>query len=310
MVLAACKPRICKKLVSPDWLYNLINGETSEKEPTKDYKIFEVSWGKPLEYDKGHIPGAIHLDTNLFEREPLWNKVPDEELEEVLVRHGITRDTTVILYESETAAAFRVAVIMMYAGVRDVKVLDGGLKAWKAAGFPLEVRPNCPVPVKSFGVKVPAFPEFLVDTQEVKKLLSEENALLVCVRSWAEYIGETSGYAYIKAKGRIKGAVWGHGGSDAYHMEDYRNPDNTMKDLHEIERNWRQWGITPEKRVVFSCGTGWRASEAFFAAYLMGWENIAVYDGGWIEWSMDESNPIETGPPSRNPLEDPIKCKI
>jgi len=310
MVLSANKLKSCEKLISTGWLYDLINGKTSEEVPFEDYKIFEVSWGKPLEYNEGHIPGAIHLDTNLFEREPLWNKVSDEELEEVLLQHGITKDTTVILYESDIAAAFRVAVIMMYAGVRDVKVLDGGLKAWQAGGFPLERRPNYPAPAKSFGTKVPAFPEFLVDTQELKKLLSDENTLLVCVRSWAEYIGKTSGYSYIKAKGRIKGAVWGHGGSDAYHMEDYRNPDNTMRDLQEIERNWRQWGITPDKRVVFSCGTGWRASEAFFAAYLMGWENIAVYDGGWIEWSMDESNPIETGPPSRNPLRDQIKCKI
>ena len=46
-------------------------------------------------------------------------------------------------------------------------------------------------------------------------------------------------------------------------------------------------GITPDKRVAFYCGTGWRTSETWFYAYLMGWDRIAVYNGGWFEWSQD-----------------------
>jgi len=78
-------------------------------------------------------------------------------------------------------------------------------------------------------------------------------------------------------------------------LEDFRNWDGTMRDYKLIEENWRQWGITREQRVAFYCGTGWRASEAFFYAYVMGWSNICVYDGGWLEWSMDPGNPIEIG---------------
>lgn len=70
-----------------------------------------------------------------------------------------------------------------------------------------------------------------------------------------------------------------------------------MLSADEITRNWRAWGITPDKRVVFYCGTGWRASEAFFYAYLMGWPRLAVYDGGWYEWSQDASNPTAQGVP-------------
>ena len=80
-------------------------------------------------------------------------------------------------------------------------------------------------------------------------------------------------------------------------MQHYRSPDNSMREYHEIERNWRAAGITPNKQIGFYCGTGWRASEAFFDAYLLGWENAAVFDGGWFEWSLDESNPIEFGEP-------------
>jgi thiosulfate/3-mercaptopyruvate sulfurtransferase len=75
-------------------------------------------------------------------------------------------------------------------------------------------------------------------------------------------------------------------------MQNYRNMDNTMREYHEIEVFWRDVGITPDKRVAFYCGTGWRASETFFYAHLMGWPSVAVYDGGWYEWSRDESNPI------------------
>ena len=80
-------------------------------------------------------------------------------------------------------------------------------------------------------------------------------------------------------------------------MQNYRNPDNTMREYHEIESNWREVGITADKRIAFYCGTGWRASETLFYAYLLGWDQIAVYDGGWFEWSKDSSNPVETGIP-------------
>src|SRR5712691_10797658 len=67
-------------------------------------------------------------------------------------------------------------------------------------------------------------------------------------------------------------------------MQHYRNVDNTMRAYPEIAANW--------------CGTGWRASETWFYAYLMGWQRIAVYDGGWFEWSQDPANnPIEAGEP-------------
>ena len=118
------------------------------------------------------------------------------------------------------------------------------------------------------------------------------------VRTWREHIGNVSGYNYIGPAGRIKGDVWGNCGTDAYHMQHYRNIDNTMRAYPEIAANWDEAGITPDKWVAFYCGTGWRASETWFYAYLQGWQRIAVYDGGWFEWSQDPiNNPIEVGEP-------------
>lgn len=73
-----------------------------------------------------------------MESEPLWNKVSDEKLKAMLAKHGIRHDTTVILYGRDVYAAARVAQIMLYAGVKDVRILDGGWKAWSDASLPVE----------------------------------------------------------------------------------------------------------------------------------------------------------------------------
>lgn len=286
-----------EKLTHPTWLNELIEGNDPETYNNEEFKIFEVAWGEPKDYNEGHIPGAYYLDTNEIEEEPLWNRKSDQDIEKMLLNSGITFDTTVILYGRDNMAAARAASIMLYAGVEDVRLLDGGYNAWVNAGYDFDTTPNIPKPVAHFGVEVPARPDYIIDTEEAKECLINDNAKLVDIRSWPEYIGETSGYTYIIPKGRIIGSEWGYAGSDAYNMEDYRNIDNTMRSYHEIAQNWSDFGITEDQEVSFYCGTSWRASEAFFAAYLMGWENISVYDGGWFEWSLDEENPIGIGEP-------------
>ncbi|WP_241149095.1 sulfurtransferase [Photobacterium sanguinicancri] len=71
-----------------------------------------------------------------------------------------------------------------------------------------------------------------------------------------------------------------------------------MKSADEIEHFWHQWEIDRNQKVSFYCGTGWRASETFFYAYVMGWKDISVYDGGWYEWSGIKTNPTLIGPMS------------
>jgi molybdopterin synthase sulfurtransferase len=166
-----------------------------------------------------------------------------------------------------------------------VRLLDGGLNAWMAAGYPIEteirLRPEAP----NFGTSLPARPGFFIDFEEAVDLIADPAGVLVSIRSRPENRGKTSGYNYIEELGDIPGAVWRNCGSDAYHMQQYRNIDNTMRDFSDVASVWREVGITPEKKVAFYCGTGWRASETFFYAYLMDWPNVSVYDGGWFEWS-------------------------
>ncbi len=160
-------------------------------------------------------------------------------------------------------------------------------------------RPRSP----TTGSAIPERPELLLDIDDAKAIIADpDGAALVSVRTWREHIGAVSGYNYIGPAGRIKGDVWGNCGSDAYHMQHYRNVDNTMRAYPEIVAHWAENGITPDKHVAFYCGTGWRAAETWFYADLLGWPRIAVYDGGWYEWSQDPvNNPIEIGLPGGSP---------
>lgn len=278
-----------EKLVYPEWVERFTSDEK--------VKLFEVSHEGLEDYQAGHIPGAVHFDLASIECAPTWNICSDDELLTLLLSLGITSKSLVVLYGRNTMAAARVANVLMYAGVEDVRILDGGWDAWTKAGYKVETGVVCPVPMENFGCELPARPEYIIDMDGVKALLADEQGLLVSLRSWDEFIGKISGYDYIQPRGHIAGAVWGYSGSDPHQLQDYRNHDNSMRAYHEIESNWGKAGITPDKRIAFYCGTGWRASEAFFYAHLMGRRNIAVYDGGWLEWSQDAANPIERGVP-------------
>ena len=258
-------------------------------------RVFEAGCGARAAYAAGHIPGAGYLDTMWFEGGPLWNKVPDAELERVLLAHGIRHDVTVILYGRNVLAAARVAHLLLYAGVADVRLLDGGFAAWRRAGLPLEQGLKRPGPAADdFGVTLPARPDILFDMDQVRGLLRHGQGTLVSIRTWNEYIGKTSGYSYIDARGDIPGALWGRAGieGDVNSMAAFHHADGRMKPAADIQRMWGSSGIHADRQTVFYCGTGWRASLAFFYAWLMGWERIGIYDGGWCEWSRDEDNPV------------------
>lgn len=211
-----------EQLVYPQWLHDLQQGKEVTAKPAGDWKVIEAAWGAPKLYLISHIPGADYIDTNEVESEPLWNKVSDEQLKAMLAKHGIRHDTTVILYGRDVYAGARVAQIMLYAGVKDVRLLDGGWQTWSDAGLPVER--GTPPKVKAepdFGVKIPAQPQLMLDMEQARGLLHRQDASLVSIRSWPEFIGTTSGYSYIKPKGEIAGARWGHAGSDSTHMEDF-----------------------------------------------------------------------------------------
>ncbi len=303
-----------KQLVSAEWVNKLLLGKNPDEYQSNKFVIVHSHYRNRDAYLTGHIPGAIDMDTLALESPETWNRRSPGELKKALEAHGITSDTTVVMYGKFMApnnvdefpgsaaghiGAIRNSMIMMYAGVKDVRVLNGGFQSWKDAGYEITTDDVSKTAVSDFGVKIPANPEIIVDIPKAKEMLLSNEAELVSTRSWPEFIGEISGYNYIKKKGRIPGAIFGNCGTDAYHMENYRNVDHTIREEQEVVEIWKEVGITPDKHLAFYCGTGWRGSEAFYNAWLMSWPRVSVFDGGWFEWSNDSKNPYETGIPKK-----------
>jgi thiosulfate/3-mercaptopyruvate sulfurtransferase len=278
-----------RQLVAPTVLAGMIAGVQAG-----GLRLFEVGCGGGALFEHSHIPGAAYLDTCRVEQAPLWNKVSDEALLALLLAHGVRHDTTVILYGRNNLAAARLAHLLLYAGVNDVRLLDGGFALWQAEGHRCETGPGraCAA-ARDFGAVFPSHPEYMTDMGQVRTLLARRDGTLASIRTEAEFTGKVSGYSYISAAGDIPGARWGQAGEDGdvNSMSTYHHADGGMKPAADILLQWAEAGITGDGRTVFYCGTGWRASMAFFYAWLMGWDDISVYDGGWCEWSR-ASDPI------------------
>ena len=288
------------EMIVPATIVNdILDGKKPETfENSKNIKIVEASWGEESEaYSKGHVPTSVHINTDTVEPPPQWMLASDEDLAKFANDYGFTKDDTVIVTGPDVMASYRVAVVLRYIGINDVRVLNGGNNAWTSAGYELETKSNKPVAGNDFGATIPANPD-LIDTQaELKEMLKDSNNVLVDNRSWDEYIGKISGYSYHDKKGRIPGAVYGYAGTSATTLEDYRNIDNTMRNADEIKALWKDAGIDTNKHLMFMCGSGWRAAEVLTYANVMGFDNTSLYSDGWIGWSNDTSNPTETGEP-------------
>ena len=266
----------------------------------KSAKIFEVSWGSlanAVIYLAGHIPEAPHINTDSIEPPPKWMINSDENLIKFAESMGIAKEDTIILYGDNVMASYRLAVILKYIGVKDVRVLNGGLSAWQKEGYKVDIGNVNPKPIESFGSKIPLNKKLIIDIAETKNVLSDnqKSKVLVDIRSYNERIGKESGYSYMDRKGRISGSVWGNSGTTSVTLENYRNIDNTMRNGYEIFDMWEKLGIDSNKELTFFCGSGWRAAEVLFYSEVMGKERNSLYSNGWMEWSEDKNNLIEKG---------------
>lgn len=288
-----------KVFVTPEWVQSVIDGNQPESD---NYVILEASWGTykdSPDYTKGHLPGALHVDIASVESEPYWNLSEPEVVEKGMLDLGITKDKTVILYGSDVSGTARVAYAYLWAGVENVKILNGGLSAWEKAGYKTETTVEKATAATDFGTTVPAHPEYWISIDDVQeKLKNDTNFKLVSIRSKAEFLGETSGYNYIDRAGEPKGAVWGRGGSDPYNMEDYTHEDGTYITADEMEDLWKDLDFSKENELSFYCGTGWRATIPWLIAYDAGWKGMTLYDGGWYQWQMNDDLPVQVGDPN------------
>ena len=276
--------------------------------------ITSVSWGTQA-YAKGHIPSAIHVNTDEIEYDlfpprkgtapeklgrtttavqdaakgispaqslprNFWRLYPDAYLLPALAHMGITRNSRVIVTGPDLLAASRFAWTLLYAGVADVRLLDGGERAWARKGYPLESLPVPRSPKTEFGSPKALNPHYKASIEQINN-----KAELLDVRTRGEFHGIWAPYDYIPTKGRIPGAIWIGSGSSPWDVNDYLNEDGKIKSPGALARLWKRRGARGN-HTIFYCGTGWRASVSFILARAAGWQNIQNLDGGWMVWSM------------------------
>ena len=291
--------------VTPEWLKSAMDGNQKGYENVVVAEVAYSDDAKDCEsYQKGHIPGAIYVGDVEVEdatgsEECAYNLLSADEIEKNLLSHGITKDTKVVLYGGDISGTARVAYAYIWAGVEDVKIVNGGIDAWEKAGYETETKANEGTEAKDFGTTVPAHPEYWTSIEEAKdKLANDDNFKLVSIRSEEEWLGKTSGYNYMDKAGEPDGAVWGKGAKTAADVADFTNDDGTVKDLDGLKEVWKDCDFTLDNHLAFYCGTGWRATVPFLVLYENGYDNISVYDGGWYEWLMHDDYPVQVGDPA------------
>ncbi|MBR0039709.1 MAG: hypothetical protein IJP71_06885 [Lachnospiraceae bacterium] len=298
--------------VNADYVKSLIDGEQPE---SKNYVIAYVNYGAEADeqYKKGHIPGAIivgdvDVEDATGSEEGAYNLLPAEEMEKIALSRGIDKDTVVVLYGDDVNGVARVAYGYLWLGVENVKILNGGLKAWTNEGFATETDSEHKKDAKtSFGVKTPAHPEYWMSLDEARnKIATDPNFKLISIRSYDEFVGNTSGYNYMDKAGEPEGAVWAKSAKTAGDVAYICNDDNTVMELSGMKKVWKDAGNdfdVDKDFCAFYCGTGWRACPPFLAMYQEGHKNMAVYDGGWYEYLFHDDLPVQVGDPQKGEVE-------
>ena len=301
--------------VTPQWLNSALAGQQKGYEKVV---VCEVAYDNGdsdsakkarKKYADGHVPGAIRVFSTEVEdatgtagRYKAYNLLSVSDIRKNLVKKGITADTKVVLYDvgGDPCEVGRQAYGYIVAGVKDVKILNGDLAAWKKAGFKAEKKKHTRKKAKSFG-KAKKHLEYWTSTETAKaKLGSDPNFKAVSIRSENEWLGKTSGYGYIPKAGEPEGAVWGKGAKTAFDVADFVNKDGTVKKLSAMKAIWADCNFKTDgsQHLAFYCGTGWRATVPFLRLYESGFTNMSVLDGGWYEWIMHDDYPVQVGDPA------------
>lgn len=246
--------------------------------------------GPPSEelYAVEHLPGAVHLplDTALAGGPGAGGRHPlpqPEALEAALRASGLhDLEEPVVVYDQENSlAAARAWWVLRWAGLTNVRVLDGGLAAWKRSGGP--VTPAAPSPQPGSVTIQPGQLEALDAGQAARWAAAGR---LFDVRASERYRGEVEPIDAVA--GHIPGATNLPMGSLQY-------PDGTFLRPEEIRDVAATAGITGSEPVATSCGSGVTAAQAVLALDQAGITAVP-YIGSWSEWIADRTRPIATGP--------------
>jgi len=275
-------------LVSAEWVEEHLDAFGSD-DPA--HRLVEVDVDTEA-YDDSHAPGAIGFD---WERDLQDQTTRDiltkADFEALLGEHGITEDSTVVLYgdNANWFAAYTYWQFKYY-GHDDVKLLDGGREYWLENDYPTTD-------------EVPDFPAVEYDASGPRESIRAyredvENAIerdlpLVDVRSPEEFSGEVLAPPGLNETAQRGGHI---PGAQNISWAAVTNDDGTFKTADELQELYGEYGIDGEGTTVAYCRIGERSSVAWFALHeLLGYEDTVNYDGSWTEWGNLVGAPIEKG---------------
>lgn len=249
-----------------------------------------------LLYDTGHIANAAHIDWRADLNDPVQRDyISKEAFAELVSRHGITPDTTVVFYGDKANwwAAYALWVFRLF-GHDKVKLLNGGRAKWEAEGRPLTrevpkfAATSYPVPARRHDEVIRAFKDDALKQSNAKKPLID-------VRSPGEFKGDVTHMPEYPQEGVLRG---GHiPGARSIPWKTAANDDGTFKSVDELRKIYvENIGADPKEETVVYCRIGERSSHTWFVlTYLLGFSDVKNYDGSWTEWGNSVRVPIERG---------------
>lgn len=290
-------------LVTPSWLQDRL---VDPGVVVVDLRWDEQGRGRER-YAEGHVPGARFLDwaSDLVDPEHTvaFMVAPPERLADALERCGISDSSDVVAYaDAGHSGPFRLWwACGLYGHREQVRILDGGVEAWLAAGGAL----STDVPDPARGSWTPRLdPALLADADDVASARDDAEAVVLDSREPELYRGEAVWFETgAIAAGPDGVATTPRGTLRAGHVpwaasvpwRGLYDDELRMRSPDELARLFASAGATPESRVIAYCGVGISASALLYALDRAGFPRAALYDAGWDEWGRDPARPVARG---------------